>query len=114
MCPATRRGGCGVKGHGREDHWHNRCSAAVWSPLRPRVAAATERLGQLRAVVGDDELLVTTEAAAERVRGYRGAGERTEAELASIEPAAVAAELDEAQRWAAELARRQDDLEHAW
>jgi hypothetical protein len=78
-----------------------------------RVAAATERLAQLRAVVGDDELLVTTEAAAERVRDTAAQVSALEAELASIEPAAVADELDEAQRWAAELGRRQDNLEHA-
>jgi hypothetical protein len=75
-----------------------------------RVAAATERLAQLRAAVGDDELLIATEAAAERVRAAETRVLALEAELASTEPAAVATELDEAARCAEELDRRHGEL----
>lgn len=78
-----------------------------------RVTAATERLDQLRVTVGDDELLVTTEAAAERVRDTAAQVAALDAELAAIEPAAVAAELDAASRGAEQLGRRHDELAEA-
>ncbi|MCV7011615.1 ATP-binding protein, partial [Mycolicibacterium madagascariense] len=70
---------------------------------RDEVAAATERLARQRDSISDDDLAITAEAEAERAKGVLAQVLAIEAELAAAAPAAVATELREATRHAAEL-----------
>ncbi|MCW2512766.1 MAG: hypothetical protein JWR11_1808 [Mycobacterium sp.] len=77
---------------------------------REEVAAATERLARQRESQSDDQLVIQAEADAERARGVVAQVLAIDAELTAAGPAAVAAELADASRHAAELAERHDEV----
>jgi hypothetical protein len=77
---------------------------------REEVTTAAERLARQRESVSDDQLVIQAEADGERARGAAGQTLAIDTELAAAAPAAVAAELAEASRRAADLGERHGEV----
>jgi hypothetical protein len=77
---------------------------------RDEVAAASERLVRQRDSQSDDQLVIQAEADGERARAVAARVMAIDTELAAAAPTAVAAELADASRNAADLGERHDEV----